>query len=93
MSLTKDDLLAIGTVIDERLDKKLDEKLEPIKLEQQKHGAELQKQAKTLQYLKKKVNRIEKTVDIIGRTYDERIVKNANSIKKINEHLGITPIN
>ena len=85
MSLTKDDLLAIGSLIDQ--------KLEPIKHEQQKQGAEQQKQGAeqtnqrtTLQYLKKKVNKIEKTVDIIGRTYDERITKNTRDIEKIKIH-------
>ena len=78
MSLTKDDLLAIGSLIDQ--------KLEPIKHEQQKQGAEQMNQRTTLQYLKKKVNKIEKTVDIIGRTYDERITKNTRDIEKIKIH-------
>ena len=93
MSLTKDDLLAIGSLIDERLEKKLDEKLSPISVklqdlsdEQQKQGAEQTNQRTTLQYLKKKVNKIEKTVDIIGRTYDERITKNTRDIEKIKIH-------
>ena len=82
MSLTNDDLQAIGKLIDQKLDKKLDEKLEPIKQKLDEHS-------KTLKYLKTKVNRLNKTVDIIGGTYDERIVKNSREIDKIKKHIKL----
>jgi len=86
MSLTNNDLKAIGTLIDQRLEKKLEEKLEqklaPIKAELQSHG-------KTLKYLKNKVNTIDKTVDVIGRTFDKRIVQNTREINRIKDHVGL----
>ncbi len=100
MSLTRDDLEAIGTLIDQKLDRSL----EPIKNEQQVQGKtlvshsqvlesigeSLETNGKTLKYLKNKVNRIAKTVDIIGRTYDENIVENSREIIRIKDHLGIS---
>src|SRR5258708_1077111 len=97
MNLTQDDLQAIGTLIDQKLEEKLDQKLEPIKTELQEHSKILGEHSKrfnniekTLGYLKKKVNRIDKTVEIIGRSYDERIVKNSRDVAEIRDKMGLS---
>lgn len=74
--LTKTDLQQIGKIVDDRLDQKLDEKLEPIK--------------KDLKYLKKKVNRIDKTVSLTVKNYDEVDVRLEKRVRKIEEHIGLT---
>ena len=99
MSLTKNDLQAIGEL--------LDEKLEPVKVEQQAQGKILQEHSeilqehseilnghgKTLKSLKSKVSKIDKTLDIVAKTYDERIVESQRAIKRINDHLGLSSQN
>jgi len=73
--LTKSDLKQIGEVIDERLEAKLEQKLEPIK--------------KDLKYLKKKVNRIDKTVSLTVKNYDEGDVRLERRVRKIELHLDL----
>ena len=81
MSLTRNDLQAIGTLIDQ--------KLEPIKEELQSHGKLLEEHAKSFTNINKKLNRMNKTLDIVARTYDARIVKNTKDIGEIKDHVGL----
>jgi hypothetical protein len=82
LMLTKTDLNQIGQVIDERLDSKLKQELEPIK----KDLTDLKKDAK---YLKKKVNRIDETVNLIVKNYDEADVKLQRRVRRIEHHLAL----
>lgn len=86
MSLTKNDLQAIGDLIDEKLEIKLeekfDEKLAPIHKQLNEHS-------RSLKYIKTKLNKTAKTVDIMARVFDERIVQNMKDIKLIKTHLGL----
>ncbi len=74
MSLTKNDLEAIGNLIDK--------KLEPIKTEQQS-------QAKTLKYVKTKLNSTHGLVKYMSGDYDERIVNIDKRTDRIEDHLGL----
>lgn len=56
----------------------VDEKLEPVK--------------KDIKYLKKKVNRIDKTLDLVVKKYDEEDVRVQKRVKRIETHLGLTPL-
>jgi len=52
--------------------------------------ADVQQQLKSLtKQHGKKLDFIAKTVEIIGRTYDERIVENWREIQKVKTHLGL----
>lgn len=85
--LTKTDLSQIGNIIDE----KLDNKLEPIKKDLTYLKRDVTDLKKDVKYLKKKVNKIDKTVSLTVRNYDEADVKLERRVRKVEEHISLTP--
>ncbi|MBI4091975.1 MAG: hypothetical protein HY427_02110 [Candidatus Levybacteria bacterium] len=80
--LTKSDLQKIGSVVDDRLETKLEKKLEPIK-------KDLTDVKKDIKYLRKKVNKIDKTVSVLVERSDREETLLKQRVKRIEEHLDL----
>ena len=77
--LTSEDLLAIGNIIDTKLEQKLEEKLE-------------QKFDSKLKPINTRLRKIEKTLDVIVRTFDKDIIETKKRVDRIEDHLSLPPI-
>ncbi len=89
--LTKSDLNQIRVVVNEEVDAVVDEKLEPIKKDLTILKSDVTDLKKDVKYLKKKVNRIDRTVSLTVKNYDEGDIKLERRVKKIEDHIGLTP--
>lgn len=77
------DLKEISKLLDDRLDKKFDEKLAPIQKTLSEHGKMLKEHSKALKALKKDQN------TMLGMLDDEQM-KQKRRLKRVEEHLGFT---
>ncbi|MFZ5844855.1 MAG: hypothetical protein ACOY0S_00090 [Patescibacteria group bacterium] len=82
--LTKTDLKQIGTIVDERLDKRLDENLKPIK-------NDFKGVKKTLDSIKKTLGSVKKTLDIHIRQTDRHLNYHHRRLVQLEEKAGVKP--
>jgi hypothetical protein len=68
--------------IEEIVDKKLSNKIDPITTTLQAHS-------KDLVSIKRKLNKTAKLLTIITKQFDQRIVNNTKDIERINKHLNL----
>lgn len=79
MSLTKKDLSAIGTIIDEKFDKRFDEKFTPAKNE-----------LKT--FIKQQIAPLNKKLDLVITYFDRVTTKHDIRIKRVEHELHLPPM-
>jgi hypothetical protein len=75
MTLTKDDLKAISTVVQTQIDESLVRELTPIK--------------KDVTSIKRKLNRTARDVNYISGKFDEEIVHTRRRVEKIEDYLHL----
>lgn len=78
--LTKDDLIAIGQVVDQRLEKRLndvlDERLSPIE--------------RDIKSMKRDMTKVQKDIRVMLAVLDRADVELRRRVERIEEHLGLT---
>jgi len=96
--MNNNDLKQISTLLDDRLDNKLDEKLAPIQKTLSEHGkilgshdAALESIGKTLKSHGKMLRSLKRDQSVMLAMLDGEQMKQRKRLKRVEDHLGITP--
>lgn len=88
--LNNDDIKQIGSLLDEKLEQKLGEKLEPIHKQLEKHGKMLEEHGKLLNSHGKLLRSLKKDQDIMLNMLDKEQMDQRKRLKKVEEQIGLS---
>jgi hypothetical protein len=90
ITVNNTDLKQISKLLDDRLDKKFDEKLAPIKKTLSEHGKMLESDGKMLKSHGKMLTSLKKDQSVMLEMLDGEQMKQSKRLTKIETHLGLT---